>query len=410
MKLSIRILTTGIILLTVMRANAQSPCDPVIGKECKSIVADTSLNPFVTGAMGNWRANRSLVFYSSRNESDPAVSTNIRRDGVIKNFTSYWNFQGGALKASTDTVKWVWNSEITMFNKKGAELENKDPLGRYNSGIYGYDLTLPVAVTQNSRYRESAFEGFEDYHMATTNCTEACPSTRHFDFSSFATSMDTVEKHSGRRSLKLLPGTQAGITTRLTAESKDTVTARIRFVPQTVSCAGSVLKEITAGKEILLPGFSPTPGKPMVVSAWVKEAQDCKCTSYQNSQVAVIVKNGAGTQTSYVFTPSGSIIEGWQRIDSVFQVPADAVELTVSMRSTGTPVVYFDDLRIHPFNANMKSFVYHPVNLRLMAELDENNYASFYEYDDEGTLIRLKKETQRGIKTIKETRSAMSKL
>jgi hypothetical protein len=53
--------------------------------------------------------------------------------------------------------------------------------------------------------------------------------------------------------------------------------------------------------------------------------------------------------------------------------------------------------------------VYSPVNLRLMAELDENNYATFYEYDDEGTLIRLKKETERGIKTIKETRSALLK-
>ena len=57
----------------------------------------------------------------------------------------------------------------------------------------------------------------------------------------------------------------------------------------------------------------------------------------------------------------------------------------------------------------MKSFVYNTVNLRLMAELDENNYATFYEYDDDGTLIRVKKETERGIMTIQETRSALYK-
>jgi len=57
----------------------------------------------------------------------------------------------------------------------------------------------------------------------------------------------------------------------------------------------------------------------------------------------------------------------------------------------------------------MKSFVYNPVNLRLMAEQDENNYSTFYEYDDDGTLIRVKKETERGIQTIKETRSALLK-
>ena len=79
------------------------------------------------------------------------------------------------------------------------------------------------------------------------------------------------------------------------------------------------------------------------------------------------------------------------------------------LESIDTNTVYFDDLRILPFNANMKSFVYNPINLRLMAELDENNYSTFYEYDDDGTLVRIKKETDRGIMTIKETRSALLK-
>ncbi len=72
-------------------------------------------------------------------------------------------------------------------------------------------------------------------------------------------------------------------------------------------------------------------------------------------------------------------------------------------------MIYFDDIRIQPFNANMKSYVYDPINLRLVAELDPNNYATFYEYDAEGTLIRTKAETQEGIKTVNETRSAKQK-
>jgi hypothetical protein len=55
----------------------------------------------------------------------------------------------------------------------------------------------------------------------------------------------------------------------------------------------------------------------------------------------------------------------------------------------------------------MKSYVYDDISLRLMAELDENNYATFYEYDDDGSLVRVKKETEQGIKTIKETRNAL---
>jgi len=58
----------------------------------------------------------------------------------------------------------------------------------------------------------------------------------------------------------------------------------------------------------------------------------------------------------------------------------------------------------------MKSYVYDPVSLRLSAELDANNYTTFYEYDEEGTLIRTKIETREGIKTVSETRSALQKI
>jgi hypothetical protein len=57
----------------------------------------------------------------------------------------------------------------------------------------------------------------------------------------------------------------------------------------------------------------------------------------------------------------------------------------------------------------MKGFVYDPDDLKLMSELDENNYASFYEYDQEGGLVRVKKETEKGVFTIQETRSSTTK-
>ena len=83
--------------------------------------------------------------------------------------------------------------------------------------------------------------------------------------------------------------------------------------------------------------------------------------------------------------------------------------MTVNFVNSGIQPIYFDDIRIHPFNANMKSYVYDPRLLRLTAELDENNYASFYDYNEEGQLVRTKKETTQGIKTIQETRSAVQK-
>ncbi|MNT78232.1 hypothetical protein D3C72_2174470 [compost metagenome] len=57
----------------------------------------------------------------------------------------------------------------------------------------------------------------------------------------------------------------------------------------------------------------------------------------------------------------------------------------------------------------MKSFVYDPLTLRLFAQLDENNYATFYEYDAEGKLVRTKKETDKGILTLSESRMSAAK-
>lgn len=399
------IITLLIAVLAAVSSQAQSPCTPVNSILCKSIVADTVFNPYVTGVLGNWRANKSYTYYARRTEQDPSTLTNVRKDGAFNDYTSFWSFQNKKLAAAPDTGRWVWNSELTLFNRKGFEVENRDPLGRYNAGLYGYNLTMPIAVVQNSRYRESAFEGFEDYVFTTQLCDTACPSSRHIDYSDYRSWMDTTEKHTGKRSLKLPANTQVGLSFSLKAASSDTGMPRLVYALQQDTCNGQqALTSVKTSNKILLPVFAPTPGKMMVVSAWIKEQDTALLTTYTRNRIRIV---WGSTNTD--FRPTGSIIEGWQRYEGIFKIPDTATTLTVSLQTTGAVAAWFDDLRIHPFNANMKSFVFHPVNLRLMAELDENNYATLYEYDDEGTLIRLKKETQRGIKTIKETRSALVK-
>lgn len=153
-------------------------------------------------------------------------------------------------------------------------------------------------------------------------------------------------------------------------------------------------------------GFSFKAGQKMVLSVWVKEGQDFVGSGATNlgegyTHNSLIINDGSKDNT---FLPEGPVIEGWQRYEAVFTPVTRAV--SIRFQNTGSHNLYLDDIRIHPYNAEMKSYVYDPVNLRLIAELDPNNYASFYEYDEEGTLIRTKAETQRGVKTIKETRSA----
>lgn len=149
--------------------------------------------------------------------------------------------------------------------------------------------------------------------------------------------------------------------------------------------------------------FKPFPGERYWISAWVREEHASQMLSYSDAHINL---GFTGAGTSIDFYPEGEIIDGWQRIVGEFVIPVNTTALDIDLvNSHSTINAYFDDIRIHPFNASMKSYVYDPETLWLTAELDDNNYATFYEYNKEGELTRIKKETARGIMTIQESRS-----
>ncbi|HET6255011.1 MAG TPA: hypothetical protein VFE32_13100 [Puia sp.] len=176
----------------------------------------------------------------------------------------------------------------------------------------------------------------------------------------------------------------------------------------TSSC--TVTTPIAVNASMLNTVFSLQPGQQMQFSGWVRQdcSTPCFLTNYTNPTIKLEFQTNTGGSSVSV-RPSGAIIEGWQRVDLMFTVPSGATSSSLVLGSDSASNVYFDDLRIHPFNADMKTYVYDPQTLRLMAELDENNYATIYNYDEEGQLIRVKKETVQGIKTIKETRTSKQK-
>lgn len=157
--------------------------------------------------------------------------------------------------------------------------------------------------------------------------------------------------------------------------------------------------------------FRPEPGKRYWASAWVKQDVPSQVITYPNVAPTAISLDltYVGSSTTVSLYPSGDIIDGWQRIAGEFTVPSTATEINIKLVNATPLVTYFDDVRIHPFNASMKSYVNDPDTFWLTAELDDNNYATFFEYDKEGKLIRIKKETSRGIVTIKENRSSNPK-
>jgi hypothetical protein len=154
--------------------------------------------------------------------------------------------------------------------------------------------------------------------------------------------------------------------------------------------------------------FNPDTGR-YILSAWVKEGTDLSDTGYNNAKIQVILHKTGGN-TTLNFKADGPVIEGWQRIFAEFQIDSTVEDVEFIMAASMTEDSWFDDFRVHPFHSNMKSYAYDQITLRLLAEMDENNFATFYEYDQEGALIRVKKETVAGISTLKEVRKQIIKL
>lgn len=161
-------------------------------------------------------------------------------------------------------------------------------------------------------------------------------------------------------------------------------------------------------QDVKCSSFRPILEKTYLVSAWIKKDADEQ--SYVGCGIVIRVRDDQN-QTIYTnyFEPVGQIIDGWQRVEGEFRIPQISniipEDIDIVLVNDSNNNVYFDDIRIFPKNGNLKSYVYDFETKKLRAELDQNNYATFYEYDQEGGLVRIKKETERGIFTIQETRS-----
>jgi hypothetical protein len=375
---------------------------PAAGAQCLDPVG-LRINPYVKGAKGNWRTQTNWLYTVTREQvpGNPVQKggTDIRHSGTYSTFTPFWLFSNGSLadnRTADVSHRWVWNNSSVYFDQHGSQIENVDALGRYGSALFGYQSTLATAVAANARHNEIMFDGFEDY-VFQTSAIPACALPKHFDWKiskNLTTGIyqdDQGNKldafgHSGQFSLKL----------------SHPVTI-VKSAGSSQPSGNPVLTYDLDGRyklntNELAKGFAPVANKKQVLSMWVYEGP-VSTTSTNTIQKLAITVNGTPLPVS---TTTVAVVEGWKRLEISFTPTGN--NFTIVLQPTGT--VNIDDIRITPFDASMKSFVYDPYTLRLTGQLDDNNFATFYEYDDEGTLIRVKKETDRGIMTIKETRKA----
>jgi YD repeat-containing protein len=361
------------------------------------------INPYNRGFFGNWREHGSVVFQQSRhyNANNSTRGVNVKQAGYINNFSSYWYYgtkPNGQRGWVTDTVgnrkRWVTANTVTGYDEFGQQLENKDALGRYSAAKFAFNGELPSAVASNAMNREIYTAAFEDVFFTPGQVPgykgdiDFVQALTGLPITNFVT--DTAS-HSGNYSAVMPP---LGFTLTTAIQNK-------------VLRTDSLLTVNTKGEFNLKPdtglypvGFQPVGGKKYIFDVWVKDGH-----STDKSVNVSLSMNGV-----FVTLTCKAVVEGWKLIEGTLNLASLGTPKTLTLGlSSPLTGVCIDDLRIHPFNSQMKTYVYDDHTMRLMAEIDENGFATFYEYDDEGLLIRVKKETERGIMTIKESRSSYKK-
>jgi hypothetical protein len=309
-----------------------------------------------------WQAKTNYKFVDTRTQS-PILS--VRKDGFITNFTPFWATNSW-IKAADP--KWQFTEKLTIINNMTYPVESVNPISVFTSSQQSNFYGMRNAVANNARYFENLFDGFEDYK-------DIC-NTQHFACLEDASLLDNTLAHTGYYSMKTnsLPYTKT--------------------FDYDLNIQRFVNPDKPYEPTYCLPKFTLLPNKTYIISGWVREQSATNNTL--NYSVANIQLNIGSVNVTC--KPSGLIIDGWQRIETEFKTPSGFNNLILTFSSNCN----FDDLRLFPFNGNMKSYVYSYKDYSLMAQLDENNFATFYEYDQQKQLKRVKKETDKGIMTIQE--------
>ena len=84
------------------------------------------------------------------------------------------------------------------------------------------------------------------------------------------------------------------------------------------------------------------------------------------------------------------------------QLPAGNITVKLVGIASGS-TIYIDDFKMQPKTSQTTCYVYDLATLRLTTQFDDQHFGMFYQYNDEGKLVRKLVETEKGLKTIQET-------
>ncbi|MEM7162995.1 MAG: hypothetical protein AAF487_11220 [Bacteroidota bacterium] len=314
-----------------------------------------SQNDFEIGARGKWRPQSSYSYLNERGLLTSYEASNAEE----KNYnTGVYDMLLFDWENPDNYNQYKETSNITMYSPHGQVLEEQNIIDVKSAAKFGYNHMLPYLVAQNSDYHSCLFESFEKVYS-----NEFLEDGLYID--PLAGEVDNSEAHSGNASFKLIPSKKG-------------------FKIHTVKNKSEILKQ--GG----------------IVKLWVKSDRKDRENIENDLRLTSSFKGNSGYSNGFkkvarsgdwalyeALIPEATLAETEFYINYIFRFPYESIHI--------------DDLRIQPKHSQMASYVYDPLSFKLVASFDDQNFGLFYQYNEEGQLVRQLKETTRGIKTIQES-------
>ena len=421
-----------------------------------------SSNPFILGTEGALRADSNMYFMGSRTQSTLPY---VAKDGYAEELPELWAELGcyrglfpPDFTAGGNSSGWKYRDQVVKYNANGQALESMSNLAIPNSQLIDFKGNVLMAAF-NSKHQNMAFDGFENYYrfgnlaalselpfgfiQSTSSNPETLLNVGNEKYRLETFGADNLVKgvaHTGDYSMFVnRSSSPTSIVVKYKQESlsdlakyelsnsfmvQDSADIPISNVTNTRNAhrtafisnlSSGVITNIDAVISSAAPvetftlnigdtvvNFTPDSGE-YLVSVWVKELLESGTPYIGMSPEVKIVHNGE----TITLTPEGPVIDGWQKIEGKFEYKEDS-NLDISFVG-GIWGAFFDDFRIHKEKSSAKTYVYDKYSNRLKAILDENNYATLFEYDAAGIPTQVKRETEEGILTVSESRQSLSK-
>lgn len=299
----------------------------------------------------------------------------------------YNSAEFNALAHATGNAIWFPASSVTKAIPALGPVEETNPLGIFNA-VFPEPVTGQVMhVTTNGKFGQTWVETFEDFRRVRkyNAITDLFFSPFH---KYMATSTSLVNGYAVYKKDQLNP--DLNLSGQFTIDSTQSHTGT-----SSIYVSGAVTVKVTPKKytgtlnyyfnlfDFNLDGLN---NQKYTYEVWVRKQSG-----------TITPPSVLAGSTSTMLKKVLNAIDGWELYRATIEVNNDE---PVSFLFPANQ--HYDDLRVFPRGANVKTYVYHPFKNYLMAILDENNNATFFEYNSRNQLVRLKKETEKGIITVTE--------